>query len=326
MAISDYIYPGLDIASAVLGITDSSKYGNRARQALEPTSWDTDYERMFQDYNARLQALTGQLADTSSPEFQTRLKTRMDEIMRGVTDSLRQQQSLNAARVGRGLQGLVNPERRDEAMARNLASARSAAEAQARAEVIKEMAEAATQTRGAMGITGQIGAAGLANERARRAAQSNVQSAYDQTGNASWLALAKSVLPLVMKGVDFTKAADVSKAFNQGWVSDAEQAAGIGQPFTNPFQPQTQASFTMPVPQQQWSESPSWNNTPSVSPADWDISSGVIPGFELPDFTVPSPTIDAGDWWAMDSSVNWTPDLSGFDAWDGWNLGSGWGY
>lgn len=274
--------PAIDIGSALLSIYNANRLAGNASQALQPSNYDA----MYQQFAQQLQNLTGQLADSSNPEFARRMQSRMDEIMRANTSALRQNQALQAARAARGLPGLVNSERRDEAMSRNLATLRSQAEAQARAEVARELATAAQQT----SLGAQVVGRGVDSERARRVAQQNTQDYYNQAGQQGWLALAKSVLPMVMKGMDVGKATDVTRALGRGYVSDAEQAASIGRPFTNPVNqtaswgvnPQAMPDVTVPQ----------WDQLPDVTIPEWDALPDAIPGVPQMDFTLP----DVPEW------------------------------
>lgn len=307
--------PAVGIASAILGAVNANNLGKRASNVLEPNPFDKSFADQFSYYAQQLQALTGQMADVNNPQFKTRVQQRMDEIMRSHTDALRQQQSLAAQRAGRGLQGTFNPERRDEAMSKNLASLRGQAEAQARAEVMKELATAAQGSNNALQSTGALGLRGAQQERARQVTQQNTKDAYGTAGQGAYLALAKELLPLIIRGMDVGKAMDVSNAFKQGWTSDAESAASIGRPFTNPATSNWQAppaEFQTPAPGPTWSAPQV--ETPNLSGA-WDA---------LPDFTVPDMGgIDPSDWWAQDSSVNW--DVPSFDWGSGWGTGDAFG-
>jgi len=282
--------PGMGIAEALMGIYSANQQGKRMSGALEPTSYDA----MYQQFAQQLQQLTGQLADSTNPEFQRRVQQRQDEIMRANQDSMRQQQSLNASRAGRGLQGLVNPERRDEAQSRNIAMMRQQAEAQARAEVTKELAQAAqSTTQGSQSV-----AAGLANERARRAGQANVQNAYGQTGGQAWMGLAKEILGAT-KGMDWGKALGVTDAMKSGgnWGGGAQDIVG-----SSPL------ARAMP------------NLGTAVTQPNWDFAPGTSGGFDMGGLTgtgidwgtLPQTLPDIPQWdipqW--DSQLDWG---TGFD-------------
>lgn len=196
MALSD-IFTGpniVDLASGVLGITGAGSASRRAQDALGPTSFDAQYQQLAQ----QLQTLTGQLADTSNPEFARRVSEKTDQIMQSYEQAIRSQQARQANLAGRGLGGF-NSERRDEGLSRSLAQAKVNAEAQARAEVTNEMLTAAKAT----GLGAQTAGLGVANERARRMAGANVDNAYDQARKAGFLQLGGALL----KGVDFKKLA-----------------------------------------------------------------------------------------------------------------------
>lgn len=309
MAIYDDIFgaaPG--IASAILGIVNSGNLKRNATNAFAPNQLDQSFASQYQYYADQLKQLTGQLADTSNPQFQSRVQQRMDEIMRSHTDALRQQQTLQAQRAARGL-GSVNPERRDEAMSKNLAVLRQQAEAQARAEVTKELATAAQAGNASLNNVGQAALLGAAADRNRTVRAQDARDYYGQTGQQSYLALAKELLPLITKMNMGKTMGAVAAQSNGSW----DQIPGM-----NPFQLSSEV-----VPQASWGVNPAWS-APPMDMANADVYAGGMPGFDvqtmsgawdaLPDFTVPNAP-DAADWWALDSSI----DLPDF----GW--GSGWG-
>lgn len=329
MAISDYLFekdprgniPALDLAQGILGFANSRRAGGRVTDALQTNQWDASYQQMFDAYNAQLKALTGAAADPNSPEFQSRLKTRMDEIMRGYTDALRQQSSHLSNRAARGAGGVWNPERQDERFSRNIATGLVEAEARARAEVMQELLAAAQGSSTAMQRSGPVAGMGLANERARAVTMANAQNNQDATSLNSILALAKGVVPLVSRGMDLSKAsnaATVANAANQGYMSDAEAAARGGRPLAWPGQgggspPLGSSSGSWDMPPGNWGQSNgSWDVLPDPSigssNGSWDMAPdlttpvnwGGLPTFESPNPNVP----DLGDWWAMDSSVD----------------------
>lgn len=280
--------PAMDIGAALLSIYNANRLSGNASKSLEPTNWDS----MYQQFANQLQQLTGQLADTNNPQFQSRVNQRMDEIMRSHTSALRQNQALQAARASRGLPGFINSERRDEGMSRNLAMLRQQAEAQARAEVARELAQAAQQTT----LGSQVVGRGMEAERSRRVAQNNVQDYYNTAGQGSWMALAKAILPVAMKGMDIGKATDVSRALSRGYVSDAEQAASVGRPFTNPAQSWGANPQPMQLPALPNAvTTPEWDMLPQpggVTIPDWDALPDAIPGVPQMDFTLP----DVPEW------------------------------
>lgn len=202
MAVSDFFeaLPGIagNLATSVLAGQANRDAGRRTSAALAPNIYDQQYQQLA----TQLQGLTGQLADTNNPQFQSRVRARMDEIMRQYEAHLRQQQAVEARRYGRTGMGMVNPERRDEAIARSLAAFRSQAEAQARAEAMKEMVAAAQETRGA---ALQVAGPGTQIERSRAGAAATVANQTDANRKANYLQLAGSVLGPLLKGVDFKK-------------------------------------------------------------------------------------------------------------------------
>jgi len=318
MAIMDDLFsgnmPAVGIASAILGAINANKLRRNATNVLAPNALDQSYQNQYQYYADQLRQLTGELANVNNPQFQSRVQQRMDEIMRSHTDALRQQQSLQAARAGRGL-GSINPERRDEAMSKNLAVLRQQAEAQARAEVTKELATAAQAGNASLQNVGQSALLGAAADRNRAVRQQDAKDYYGQTGQQAYLALAKELLPFITKmNMGKTMGAIASQS-NGSW----DQIPGM-----KPFTP-AQSSVT--PAQSSWGVNPSLpdftSGSTAVDPSDWwaQSSSVDIPSMSgawdvLPDFSVANAP-DMSDWWAQDSSVS----LPDFDWGSGWGTG-----
>lgn len=211
MAVSDFLENLSNpqtiggIAGAVLGANSARSQNQNYQAAVGANPYDAQYQQLSQ----QLMGLTGELADTNNPQFQSRVKQREDEIMRQYEKQLRQQQAVEARRYGRTGMGMVNPERRDEAIARSLASFRSQAQAQARSEAMGEMVNAAK-------VGGQITApvvnTGSQSQRARQVAGANMQNASDVGKTNAYLALAGQVLGPLLKGVDFKKMLGVTSS------------------------------------------------------------------------------------------------------------------
>jgi len=189
MALSDILTNPSDFATGILGVYRAADAANRAGKAYAPTQFDAQYQQLSQ----QLQALTGQLADSSNPEFQSRVSQKTDQIMQSYEQALRSQQAREAQRYSRTGMGAINPERRDEGLSRSLAQARVQAEQAARMEVTNEMLSAAKAT----GLGAQVTGAG-ANREAMR--QFGVNSARDKAAQVGI-----SAIPALMKGVNFKK-------------------------------------------------------------------------------------------------------------------------
>ena len=98
--------------------------------------------------------------------------------------------------------GMINPERRDEGLSRSLAAFRSQAEAQARAEAMGELVNAA-QTTGK--FAAPVANVGAERRQGQQVAQADAGNTYDSTKKNTYLALASQVLGPLLKGVDFNK-------------------------------------------------------------------------------------------------------------------------
>jgi len=289
--------PAYDLASGVLGIGLGMNAANRSSGALAPNSFDQQYQQLSQ----QLQALTGQLADSNNPEFQQRVKSKTDQIMQSYEQAIRSQQAREANRYGRTGMGLINPERRDEGLARSLAQGRVQAEAQARAEVTNEMLQAARATTLGAGVAGS----GANQQRARQAGSANTRNAYNQAIGTGALQIAGAL----GKGVDFKKLLgssvvnelpDASRmagpfgGFDNQAIAGADFTGGMGTPAFDPsaFGPAFDSGAFNPG----WTPPPvvdiPYTNQPGFDVgnigAEWDMPAFEYPAFDMftqPDFT-----------------------------------------
>lgn len=304
MAVSDYFdptqfydaIPGMvgGLAAGVLGLNANSNANAALQSAYAPNSYDQQYQQLSQ----QLMQLTGQLADTNNPQFQARVKQREDEIMRQYEQTLRQQQAAEARRYGRTGMGMVNPERRDEAIARSLATFRSQAQAQARAEAMGEMVNAAKVGQG----TAPVVQVGSTTTRGREVAGANVNNAYDQNKKSTYLALAGQVLGPLMKGIDFKK---MIEGTTGGGVTSAPAMAGPNDStgLYDPGYGYGQSNIpTFAAPSQSWGANPSGGiDIPSFDmgqfPSAGTDTGGMYDpgyGYAAPDFNFPAAGADVG--------------------------------